>query len=118
MNKFDLESKIRSIHVPERDLEFWEQMPGRILQHTRSGASAERRHLPSFFQCLVATARFSMACAVISFCLWQTGLPQTVSRNLLRDERALRQSLTQVPRHLEAMMRDEHGLHYLIQDSP
>jgi len=118
MKEFDLESKIRSIRVPQRDPDFWEQMPGRVLKHTRSGVSAERRHLPSRSPFIVGMARLSAACAVAAFCLWQSGLPQTMSRNLLKDEKALRQSLAQVPKHLETMMSDEHGLHYLIQDSP
>jgi hypothetical protein len=118
MKKFDLESKIRSIRVPEREPEFWEKMPGRVLEHAHSGDSAGRRHLPFPSPFIVAMARISVACVVAGVCLWQSGLPQTMSRNLIKDEKALRQSLNQVPKHLEAMMRDEHGLHYLIQDSP
>jgi hypothetical protein len=35
---------------------------------------------------------------------------------IFKDERMLRQQLTQLPNHLRVFMADEHGLHYLIAE--
>ena len=45
-------------------------------------------------------------------------MPQAISYRLLKDEREVRQALAQWPGRLDTLMRDEHGLHNLIQDPP
>ena len=126
MKNFDLESKIKAIRVPEPGPEFWQALPGRVITRARGALSEERRRSLSSTAStarnhqsfILALAKFALVCLVTGFCLWQTGVPQIISRTWTKHEKALRQSLTQVPEHLEALMYDEHGLHYLVQDPP
>jgi 2-polyprenyl-6-methoxyphenol hydroxylase-like FAD-dependent oxidoreductase len=117
MNHFDLESKIKSVRVPERDAQFWQDLPQRVL--ARAQAAPERQPAPRR-HCLFAilSSPFAVACLVLGLCLWQSQMPQAISRALLQDEREMRQTLAQFPARLDTLMRDEHGLHYLIQDPP
>ena len=55
---------------------------------------------------------------LLGLCLWQSRMPQALSRVLLNNEREMRQALAQFPARLDTLMRDEHGLHNLIQDPP
>jgi hypothetical protein len=119
MNHLDLESKIKSIRVPERDGEFWQTLPQRVLAQAQD-ARAQKPAAPHFHHSLFAilSSKFVLACLVAGFCLWQSRMPQTISNKLLKDEREMRQALAQWPGRLDTLMRDEHGLHNLILDPP
>ena len=122
MKESDLESKIRSVRVPERDGEFWQTLPSRVMARAQS-APALRRGAdvsPSLHHSLfsVLNSKFALAAVVLGLCLWQSRMPQAVSHLLLQDERQMRQALDQWPQGLHLLMRDEHGLHNLIQDPP
>jgi hypothetical protein len=119
MKPFDLESKIKSVPVPERDGEFWQNLPQRVMAR----AQADREPLPHaapvrhpLFTLL--HSQIALACLVLGFCLWQSRMPQTITSALLKDGRQMRQTLAQFPGRLDMLMRDEHGLHNLIQDPP
>jgi hypothetical protein len=122
MKEFDLESKIKSVRVPERDGEFWQTLPQRVLAKAQtapapdSHASTSSPLHSSLFNIL--NSKFIMAVLAAAFCLWQTRLPQAVSHRLLQDERQMRQTLAQLPGRLDTLMHDEHGLHSLVQDPP
>jgi hypothetical protein len=121
MNHFDLESKIKSIRVPERDGEFWQTLPERVLAQAQAQSAREQRSPASHFHYslfAILNSKFMLACLVAGFCLWQSRMPQAISYKLLKDEREVRQALAQWPGHLDTLMRDEHGLHNLIQDPP
>jgi hypothetical protein len=55
---------------------------------------------------------------MVSFCLWQSRLPKTLSHALRKDEREFRQSVARLDNNLGRLMRDEHGLGKLIEDRP
>jgi len=122
MKEFDLESKIKSVRVPERDGEFWQTLPQRVLAKARAASAPDSHAFPSsslhssLFTIL--NSKFIMAVLVAAFCLWQSRLPQAVSHRLLQDERQMRQALAQLPGRLDTLMQDEHGLHSLVQDPP
>lgn len=114
MKNFDLESKIKSVRVPERDEAFWQTLPQLVVR--KAVIRPIRNPLCSLFTIL--NSKFAFAALVLGLCLWQSRMPQTVSRALVKDEQELRQSLAQFPKRLETLMRDEHGLHKLVQDPP
>jgi hypothetical protein len=119
MNDLDLESKIKSVSVPECAPEFSETLPRRVLAAAKTGSAPQLQVSPvpiSLFTIL--NSKFLMACLVAGLCLWQSRMPQAVSRELVKDGREMRQALAQLPNHLDTFMRDEHGLHNLIQDPP
>jgi len=122
MKEFDLESKIKSLRVPERDGEFWQTLPQRVLAKARTAPAPDSQASPSsllhYSLFTILNSKFIMAVLVAGFCLWQSRLPQAVSHRLLQDERQMRQAFAQLPGRLDTLMHDEHGLHNLVQDPP
>jgi hypothetical protein len=119
MKQFDLESKIKSLRVPERDGEFWQTLPQRVLARAQA-APAPNSHACPFRHSLFAilNSKFILAGLVAAVCLWQSRMPQAISHRLLQDERQMRQAFAQLPGRLDTLMHDEHGLHNLVQDPP
>jgi hypothetical protein len=115
MKDFDLESRVKAVRVPERNGEYWEAFPRRVLSELRAVPAerpAPRAFLPGFMWC----GRLALACLMLSFCLWQSRMPGTISRALLKDEKELRRSVQRMESNLGRLMRDEHGLDSLIKD--
>jgi len=106
MNDFDLESKLKAWRVPGRDEEYWSEFPQRVLAKSRE--TVPERPIPYFFM-----PRLAMACLAATFFIWHSGL----TRSLSRDERQLRASLVRLPDNMSRLMQDEHGLHYLIEET-
>ena len=122
MKDIDLESKIKSVRVPERDGEFWQTLPQRVLATAQAAPGPAPGAVPSplFDHSLFAilNSKFALAVLLLGLSLWQSRMPQAISRVLVKDEREMRQALAQFPACLDTLMRDEHGLHNLIQDPP
>ena len=115
MKNFDLESKVRNLRVPERDEDYWEAFPRRVLTELRS-LPAERPAQRAFMPGLAWSGRLALACLLVGFCLWQSRMPKALSHALLKDEQELRQSVARLHNNLGTLMQDEHGLHKLIED--
>ena len=122
MKNLDLESKIKSVSVPERDGEFWQTLPQRVLARAQADPKAKPGAFPSFSVhyslFTILNSKFALVVLVLGLCLWQSRMPQAISRVWLKDEREMRQALAQFPVRLDTLMHDEHGLHNLIQDPP
>ena len=117
MKDFDLESKIKAVHVPERDEDYWQAFPRRVLTELRA-IPAERPARRAFMPGLLWGGRVALACQMLGFCLWQGRMPRALSHALLKDEQELRQSVARFHHNLGTLMQDEHGLHKLIEDQP
>ncbi len=119
MKHIDLESQIKSVRVPERDEEFFRDLPQRIMD--RAQAAPEPALRPRSFSLSLFTIqalRFALPALVLGFCLWQSRMPQAAFHALQKDRQEVRLALAQVHSSLDTFMRDEHGLHNLIQDPP
>jgi hypothetical protein len=117
MSDFDLDSEIKSIRVPPRDQEYWDDFAGRVMARART-APVTSTAQESFAAGLWWAVRLAMACLMLEFCLWESGMPRHVSHVLRRDEQQLRQSVARLDSDLGRLMRDEHGLHKLVEDQP
>jgi hypothetical protein len=117
MKDFDLESKVKAVRVPERDEDYWEAFPRRVLTELRA-VPAERPARRAFMPGLWWGGRLALACLMLAFCLWQSRMPRALSHTLLRDEKELCQSVTRFHNNLDRLMQDEHGLHRLVADQP
>jgi hypothetical protein len=115
MKNFDLESKIKSVRVPERGEDYWETLPQRVLTQLRA-VPAERPVRRNSEPLMAWGFGVALACLVAALCLWQSRTPKAITYALLRDERELRQNLEQFPSRVGRLMQDEHGLHHLIED--
>jgi hypothetical protein len=117
MKDFDLESKVKSVRVPERDGDYWEAFPRRVLAELRAVPAvrpARREFVPGLLWC----GRLALACLMVGFCLWQSRMPRELSHILREDQKELRQSMAQFQVNLCRLMQDEHGLEKLVEDRP
>ncbi|MGD0813589.1 MAG: hypothetical protein ABSA83_08310 [Verrucomicrobiota bacterium] len=116
MKDFDLESKVKALRVPEREEDYWQTFPDRVMKELRRAPErpARRVFMPGLMWC----ARLALACAMLGFCLWQSRMPATLSHALRKDEQELRQSVERIHDNLGRLMQDEHGLDKLVEDQP
>ncbi|HUZ06139.1 MAG TPA: hypothetical protein VMV89_01485 [Candidatus Paceibacterota bacterium] len=114
MNDFELQSKLKSVPLPGRTEEYWEDFPARVRVQLRRAAPEDplaEYGLPQFAWRLGA----SFACLVIG--LFVFGRPlQAASNAIFKNERTIRRQLAELPHHLRVLMADEHGLHYLVAE--
>ena len=108
MNDFELESKLKSVRVPERLENYWENFPSQVRVNLRRAPvefTPRKNHSP----------RLAWACGFAFGCLF---LCMTLApvHFALKNEKTIRRELAQLPQHLRVLMADEHGLHYLIAD--
>jgi hypothetical protein len=117
MKKFDLDSELKVVRVPEREQEFWDAFPRRVMAELR-GASATQPVRTPWLPRLAWSFVPALACVAACFCLWETRLPKMLRYTVIQDERELRQTVRQFPVQIRAFMQDEHGLGKLIEDQP
>jgi hypothetical protein len=111
MTDFDLESKLRSVPVPERSPEYWGDFPAQVragLRHTPVEFAARHARLPR----LAWGGSIALACVMFCLCAWPA------IHGLTQNQKAFRRELAQFPNHLRVLMQDDHGMHYLIADQP
>jgi hypothetical protein len=109
MNDFELESKLKSVPLPERSEDYWENFPAQVRANLRQapGEFAPRNFwLPR----LAWSGGFALAGLIFTLSLWPS------VHVLLQNEKAFRKELAQLPGHLRVFMQDEHGMHYLVAD--
>jgi hypothetical protein len=117
MKKFDLEAELKRARVPERDQEFWDAFPRRVMEQARTGApDPVIRAQP--MNPLAWGFGMALACLSACLCLLETRLPGTLCYTLFHNEREMRQMVRQFPGEVRAFMQDEHGLGKLIEDQP
>jgi hypothetical protein len=106
---FELESRLKSIRVPERTPEYWENFPSQVranLRPARATVSFRKTLLPQ----LAWSGGFALACLLFGAALGP------VFQGVLQHEKPFRRELAQLPNHLRVFMADEHGMHYLVAD--
>ena len=108
MNDSELESRLKSVRVPRRADDYWEDFPSRVRAQLPPIVNEQpaRPLLPK----LAWAGGLAMACLVFALVIWPS------LQIALKDERALHRELAQLPHHLHVLMADEHGMHYLIAD--
>ncbi|MGP8198586.1 MAG: hypothetical protein ACLQU4_03685 [Limisphaerales bacterium] len=116
MKDFDLELKVKALRVPERDEDYWQAFPNRVMRELRRAPEQPARRV--FMPGLMWGARLALACVMLGFCLWQSRMPATLSHALRKDEKELRQSVERIHDNLGRLMQDEHGLDKLVEDQP
>lgn len=118
MNDFDLESKLKTVRVPERGEDYWEAFPRRVLAKSR--ATPVERIQRVWLPRLVWGSSIAFACLVVGFWFGHGfGRPQkTVSYALMKNARSFHAELAQLQKGVHTLMRIDHGLHSLIEDQP
>lgn len=107
MNDSELESKLKTVRVPARTDEYWEDFPSRVRAELHPALKA-RTPQRAFYPRLAWACGFALACALFAFVI----VPSL--QITLKKERAFQHEMAQLPQHLRVLMADEHGLHYLV----
>lgn len=114
MKRSDLEARLRSIRVPERPAEYWEDFPARIRVQLPRNAS-----LPPVRESTPAGLFWKWGLGFAAVILAGVALNQPLkaaSQAVSQKEHSIRQQLATLPAHLQILMTDQHGLAYLVTD--
>jgi len=114
MNDSDLKSKLKSVPVPERPEEYWNDFPSRVrgqLHRPAPAAELYENWLPQF------AWKFAACTAGLIFGLFIFNQPlKAASTAIFKKELAMRHQLAALPQHLRVLMADDHGMYYLVAD--
>jgi hypothetical protein len=114
MKDFDLDAKLKSVRVPERPKEYWENFPAQVrfqLRHPAPSQEIRAAWLPPFAWKLGV----SLAGLVVGLLVLSQPL-KAATGAIFQKEQFVRRQLTALPGHLRVLITDEHGLHYLVAD--
>jgi hypothetical protein len=114
MNDFELQLKLKSVPVPERTEEYWENFPAQVRVNLRRAAPRPDLR-ESWLPLLAWKFTASFACLAVGLMVFCQPL-KAASSAIFQKERFVRQQLAAIPKHLRVLMSDEHGLHYLIAE--
>ncbi len=106
MNDFELKSKLKSVRVPERSADYWENFPSQVRMNLRR---TEFRPRQIFWPRLAWAGGLAFGCLFLVMTLAPIHFA-------LKNERTIRREMAELPQHLRVFMADEHGLHYLIAE--
>ncbi|MGZ4965283.1 MAG: hypothetical protein ACXWIU_03870 [Limisphaerales bacterium] len=114
MNDSDLKSLVESLRVPEREADYWDSFPNQVLTQLRRPA-VNRAPEASPAARFGWNASFALGCLAACFCLWQayTG---PVSYVISKQKGEIRHALLQFHDNIGNVIRDEHGLHRLVEE--
>lgn len=114
MKIFDLEARLKSVPLPERSADYWENFPAQVRWQMRRAAPKHevRESWRSGFAWGIGA---SLACGVIGLLVLHQPL-RAASGAVFQKEQCIRQHLASIPSQLRVLMANEHGLHYLIAE--
>ncbi len=114
MNDFDLAAKLKSVPVPARSADYWEDFPAHVRWQLRR--TPLRHEVRASWQAGFAWGiGVSLTCLVIGLLMLHQPL-QAASGAIIQKEQCVRHQLAAIPRQLRVLMANEHGLHYLIAE--
>lgn len=115
MNDFDLESRLKSVPLPERSEEYWNDFPSQVRGQLRR----QQREFPprSVWRPRLALAG-GLALAVTLLYVGERFHPlETASKAITRHEHKLRLQVAQVESSLRLLMFNPHGMGYLLAEA-
>ena len=115
MNDFDLESKLKSVRVPERPAEYWWDFPSRIrvqLHRERPEFTPQSVWRPR----LAWAGGFALAVALVFVCIEFHPL-QTVSLAIEKQHRHFHAQLARLDTGLHKLMLNTDGMGYLLAEA-
>ncbi len=115
MNDFELEASLKSVQLPERSEEYWNDFPSRVR--------VQLRHSPGEFKPRsVWRPRFQWAGAfALALALMYVGERfhplETASKAITKHEHNLRLQVAQLESGLRILMFNPHGMGYLLAEA-
>ena len=105
MNDRELNSILKSVRVPDRAPDYWDDFPGRVRVQLRPGVTVGRR--AALWPRLAWAGGLAFAGLFLFMTLWPVHLA-------LKNQKMFRHELAELPKQLKTFMADEHGMHYLV----
>jgi len=115
MNDFDLESKLKSVPVPARTEDYWENFPSQVrasLHHAPVEFAPRNFWLPR----PVWSGGFALALALVFVCVQFHPL-QTMSLAITKQQRHFHTQLARLDAGLHVLMLNTGGMGYLLADA-
>ena len=115
MNDFELESKLKSVRVPERPDEYWNDFPSRVrvqLRRERHEFAPRRAWHPR----LAWAGGFALAVALVFVCVQFHPL-HTVSLAIATQQRHFHAQLARLDAGLHKLMLITDGMGYLLTEA-
>jgi hypothetical protein len=115
MNDFDLESKLKSVPVPERTDEYWNDFPSRVrvqFRRERDQSVPVRAWRPQ----LAWAGGLALAVALVFVCVQFHPL-QTMSLAIAKQERVFHMQLARLDAGLHVLMLNTDGMGYLLAEA-
>jgi hypothetical protein len=114
MNDFKLESKLKSVRVPERPDEYWNDFPSRVrvqLRRERPEFTPQSAWRPR----LAWAGGFALAVALVFVCVQFHPL-QTASLAITKQQRHFQAQLARLDAGLHMLMLNTDGMGYLLTE--
>ena len=114
MNDFELESKLKSVRVPERPEEYWNDFPSRV----RVQLPRERREFApqsAWRPRLAWAGGLALAMALVFVCIQFHPL-QTMSLAITKQQRQFHAQLARLDTGLHKLMLNTDGMGYLLTE--
>lgn len=113
MNDFDLESKLKSLRVPERTEEYWNDFPSQVRGQLRQ---ARPEWSPRSFGDWQFAFVIGVALALILIC-FQFHPLQNLSLAIAKQERHFHMQLARLDTGLHKLMLNTDGMGYLLVEA-
>ena len=114
MNDFELESKLKSVRVPERPEEYWNDFPSRVrvqLPHERREFAPQSAWRPR----LAWAGGFALAVALVLVCI-QYHPFQAISLAITKQQHQFHAQLARLDTGLHKLMLNTDGMGYLLNE--
>ena len=115
MNDFELESKLKSVRVPERPEEYWNDFPSRVrvqLRRERGEFTPQSVWRPR----LAWAGGLALAVALVFVCVQFHPL-QTASLAITKQQRHFQAQLARLDAGLHVLMLNTDGMGYLLTEA-
>jgi hypothetical protein len=115
MNDFDLQSKLKSVPVPERPDEYWADFPSRVRVQLRR-RQIESAPRPAWRAPLAWAGGFAVAVALVFVCL-QYHPVQAAFAAIAQHEKHFHGQLARLDVGLHRLVLNTDGMGYLLADA-
>lgn len=115
MNDFELDSKLKSVRVPERTEAYWEDFPSRVrvqLPREHRGFAPQRAWRPR----LAWAGGFALAVALVFACI-EFHPFRTMSLAITKQQRHFHAQLARLDTGLHKLMLNTDGMGYLLTEA-
>jgi hypothetical protein len=118
MTNSELDQALKSAGVPERDADYWEDFPRRVLTEARRRAPAGASSRSRWPLRLAWAGGLAAVCVLVGFAVghWR-GQSQAQSTNgLLQNTRVIEEVMAMFPKRVRAVIQDGDGLRVVLAD--